>query len=87
MCWCTATPIKIAPNRSLFLECEIYNAILALSRIGAVVPAKDTIRHPENRGSLAVSLLSSIGDNSSRQFKKMPTFTQHHRLQIAQTTY
>ena len=58
--WRSGTLINIAHYWSLFLECELYNAILPLSQIDTVFPVKDTRRCTEKRGSLEVFLLSSI---------------------------
>ena len=57
--------ISIAHDLSLCVECELYIPNLGLSQIGTYTPAKDNSGFSRKRGSLAVSLLSSIGADLS----------------------
>ena len=62
-----ALPVFISITHGCLLceECELYTANPGLSRIGSDVPAMYIPRLSGKRGSLVVSLLSSIGASSS----------------------
>ena len=75
ICWWIEVLIKSAHNLSLFLESEIYKAILPLSQIDIIFPIENSSGHSYKRGRVNTDFLCMslwTNGNCSLSFGEVP---------------